>query len=94
MNKHKNIPSDIRNLFNEKRQGIVMNDFLHLLDSFKIDQRCLGVVKTANCQLTNFQEFQILLLMPFFAVCGLYHYTTSIMSRKFGGKKVFSHRIQ
>ncbi len=87
MSKYTNIPSEIRNLFNEKRQSIVMNDFLHLLDSLKIYQRCLVGVKRANCQLTNLQVFQILILMPFFAVSGLSHYTTSVMSRMFGGKK-------
>lgn len=87
MSKYTNIPSEIRNLFNEKRQEIVMNDFLHLLDSLKIDQRSLGGIKRANCQLTNLQVFQILILMPFFAVSGLSHYTTSVMSRMFGGKK-------
>lgn len=66
MSKYTNIPSEIRNLFNEKRQEIVMNDFLHLLDSLKIDQRSLGGIKRANCQLTNLQVFQILILMPFF----------------------------
>lgn len=64
-----------------------MNDLLHILESLRIDQRCLGGVKRANCQLTNLQVFQILILLPFFAVSGLSHYTTSVMSRMFGGKK-------
>lgn len=87
MSKYTNIPSEIRNLFSEKRQRIVMNDLLHILESLRIDQRCLGGVKRANCQLTNLQVFQILILLPFFAVSGLSHYTTSVMSRMFGGKK-------
>ncbi len=55
--------------------------------SLKIDQRRLGGVKRANCQLTNPQVFQILILMPFFAASGLSHYTTAVMSCMFDGKK-------
>lgn len=47
----------------------------------------LGGIKRAKYQLTNLLIFQILILMPFFAVSGLSHYTTSVMSRMFGGKK-------
>lgn len=64
-----------------------MNDFSSLLESLSIDSRCLGGAKRDNCQLTNLQIFQILVLMPFFAVTGLSHYAASVMSRMFGGKK-------
>ena len=75
MSKYTNIPSEICNLFNEKRQEIVMKDFLHLLYSLKIDQMYLGGVKRAKCQLTNLLVFQILILMPFCSqlLVPLYH---------------------
>lgn len=87
MSKYTNIPSEIRNLFSEKRQSIVMNDFSRLLESLNINSRSLGGAKRVNCQLTNLQIFQILVLMPFFAVKGLSHYGTSVLGRMFGGKK-------
>ena len=65
MSKYTKVPSKIRNLFSEKRQSIVMNDFSRLLESLKIDQSCLGSIKRVNCKLINLQVFQILILMLF-----------------------------
>ena len=79
MSKYTKIPSEIRNLFNEKRQKIVMSDFTHLLESFKLNQGILGGIKRSNCKLTNLQVFQILVLMPFFAVSGFSHYAKSVI---------------
>lgn len=87
MGKFTKIPSEIRNLFSEKRQSSIMSDLVSLLESLSLDSRCLGGMKRVNCQLTNLQVFQILIMMPFFAVAGLSHYATSVMSRMFGGKK-------
>lgn len=64
-----------------------MNEFATLLETLSVDNRCLGGAKRENCQLTNLQVFQILVLMPFFAVAGLSHYAASALSRMFGGKK-------
>ena len=47
----------------------------------------LGGLKRENCQLTNLQVFQILLLLPFFAIKGFSHYDGSALCRMFGGKK-------
>lgn len=40
-----------------------------------------------NCQLTNLQLFQIILILPFMAVPGFSHYAGSSISKLFGGKK-------
>lgn len=64
-----------------------MNDFAKLLESLTVDNRHFGSAKRENCQLTNLQVFQIIILMPFFAVSGFSHYASSVMSRMFGGKK-------
>lgn len=87
MGKFTKIPSEIRNFFTEKRQSTVINDFTRLLESFSLDNRCLGGDKRENCQLTNLQVFQILVMMPFFAIEAISHYATSVMNRMFGGKK-------
>lgn len=82
-----NIPSEIRNFFSEKRRSIVMDTFMRLLESLNLDNRSLGGLKRENCQLTNLQVFQILLLLPFFAIKGFSHYDGSALCRMFGGKK-------
>ena len=64
-----------------------MDTFTRLLDSLHVDSRCLGGRKRENCQLTHSQVFQLLLLMPFLAVKGFSHYSSSALSRMFGGKK-------
>ena len=74
MSKITNIPSEIRNLFSEKRRSMVMDTFTRLLESLNLDIRSLGGQKRENCQLTNLQVFQILLLLPFFAVKGFSRY--------------------
>ena len=66
---------------------MVMDAFTRLLESISLDCRSLGVLKRENCQLTNLQVFQILVLLPFFAIKGFSHYEGSALSRMFGGKK-------
>ena len=87
MSKVTNIPSEIRNFFSEKRRSVVMDTFTRLLDNVNLDCRSLGGMKRANCQLTNLQVFQILVLLPFFAIKGFSHYEGSVLNRMFGGKK-------
>ena len=87
MSKITNIPSEIRNFFSEKRRSIVMDTFTRLLEGLNLDNRSLGGLKRENCQLTNVQVFQILLLLPFFAIKGFSHYNGSALCRMFGGKK-------
>lgn len=87
MSKITKIPSEIHNFFSEKRRSSVMATFTRLLESLHVDNRCLGGNKRENCQLTNLQLFQILVLMPFFAIKGFSHYPTSALNRMFGGKK-------
>jgi hypothetical protein len=87
MGKNTNIPSEIRNFFSEKRRSTVMSTFTSLLESINLDCRILGGFKRENCQLTNLQVFQILVLLPFFAIKGFSHYDGSALSRMFGGKK-------
>lgn len=70
MSKITKIPSEIRNILSEKRRCSVMDSFSGLLESLHLDSRCLGGNKRENCQLTNLQLFQILVLMPFFAIKG------------------------
>ena len=82
-----NIPSEIRNFFSEKRRSIVMDTFTRLLEGLNLDTRSLGGLKRENCQLTNVQVFQILLLFPFFAIKGFSHYNGLALCRMFGGKK-------
>ena len=64
-----------------------MDTFTRLLESLNLDNRSLGGLKRENCQLTNLQVFQILLLLPFFAIKGFSHYDGSVQCRMFGGKK-------
>lgn len=87
MSKITQIPSEIRNFFSEKRRSAVMDSFTRLLENVNIDSRSLGGIKRENCQLTNLQVFQILVLLPFFAVKGFSHYEGSALNRMFGGKK-------
>ena len=87
MSKYTKIPSEIHNFFSEKRFSSVMTSFTKLLESLHVDSRCLGGNKRKNCQLTNLQLFQIVVLMPFFAIKGFSHYPESALSRMFGGKK-------
>lgn len=87
MSKFTNIPSEIRSFFNENRYDTVMEAFVNLFDGFRFIDKSFGGIKRDNCQLTNSQIFQILVLLPLFAVKGLSHYTGSALSRMFGGKK-------
>ena len=87
MSKITKIPSEIRNFFSEKRRSAVMDTFTRLLENINLDCRILGGMKRPNCRLTNLQVFQILVLLPFFAVKGFSHYGGSALSRMFGGKK-------
>lgn len=87
MCKVNNIPSEIRNFFKEKRYAASMNDLTILLESLHLSDSNFGGSKRENCKLTNLQVFQILVMMPFFAVRGFSHYATSVMNRMFGGKK-------
>ena len=87
MSKITKIPSEIRNFFSKKRRSAVMDSFTQLLESVNLDCRSLGGIKRDNCQLTNLQVFQILVLLPFFAINGFSHYEGSALNRMFGGKK-------
>ncbi|MDO5396290.1 MAG: transposase [Bacteroidales bacterium] len=87
MGKFTKIPSEIRNFFSEKRRASVMEAFTKAVESMSVDNKSLGGVKRDNCQLTNLQIFQLLILLPFFAVKGFSHYPESVLSRMFGGKK-------
>ena len=87
MSKVTMIPSEIRNFFSEKRSSVIMNAFTHLLENVNLDCRSLGGIKRDNCQLTKLQVFQILVLLPFFAIKGFSHYDSSVLNRMFGGKK-------
>ena len=87
MSKITNIPSEIHNFFSENCRSMVMDAFTRLLEGVNLDCRSLGGLKRENCQLTNLQVFQILVLLPFFAVKGFSHYEGSALSRMFGGKK-------
>ena len=64
-----------------------MDALTKVIEGLHIDNRCLGGNKRENCQLTNLQVFQILIMMPFFAIPGFSHYGESVMNRMFGGKK-------
>lgn len=64
-----------------------MDMFSNLLVSLRFDNRSLGGNKRSNCQLTNLQVFQLIVLMPFFAIKGFSHYKNPILNRMFGGRK-------
>ena len=87
MSKYTNIPSELKNFFSEKRKSSIMDMFSTLLVSLRFDNRSLGGNKRSNCQLTNLQVFQLIVLMPFFAIKGFSHYKNSILNRMSGGRK-------
>ena len=87
MSKGTTIPSEILNIFSQKRRSATLEAFCKILESLKLDSKILGGNKHHNCKLTNLQLFQIVVLLPFFAVKGFSHYPTSVLSRMFGGKK-------
>ena len=64
-----------------------MDMFSNLLASLRFDNRSLGGNKRSNCQLTNLQIFQLIVLMPFFSIKKFFHYEDSLLNRMFGGKK-------
>ena len=64
-----------------------MDMFSNFLVSFRFDNRSLGGNKRSNCQLTNLQIFQLIVLMPFFSIKKFFHYEDSLLNRMFGGKK-------
>lgn len=64
-----------------------MESFTKAVESMSVDNNSLGGLKRANCQLTNLQIFQLLILLPFFSVKGFSHYRESVLHRMFGGKK-------
>ncbi|WP_290539943.1 transposase [Alistipes sp.] len=87
MSKNTNIPSEICNLFNKNRLPLVVSTFNKLVESLHLGNADLGGRKRENCQLTNLQVFQLLVLMPFFSVVNAFNYSGSVLSRMFGGKK-------
>ena len=58
-----------------------------LVESLHLGNADLGGRKRENCQLTNLQVFQLLVLMPFFSVVNAFNYSGSVLSKMFGGKK-------
>lgn len=64
------IPSEIRNFFTGKRINPAFSKFMTLLEGMRISDKDLGGKKRENCQLTNLQLFQIILILPFMAVPG------------------------
>lgn len=87
MSKITKIPSEIRNFFTGKRTNPAFSKFMTLLEGMRISDKDLGGKKRENCQLTNLQLFQIILILPFMAVPGFSHYAGSSISKLFGGKK-------
>ena len=87
MSKITKIPSEIRNFFTGKRINPAFSKFMTLLEGMRISDKDLGGKKRENCQLTNLQLFQIILILPFMAVPGFSHYAESSISKLFGGKK-------
>lgn len=87
MGKITKIPSEIRNFFSKKRREAVIDTFTRLVENLSVDNRLLGGARRENCQLTNLQVFQILIMLPFFAVAGFSHYHDSVLGRIFGGRK-------
>ena len=90
MGKFTNIPSEIKSFFCEKRSSAVISSLTSLIDNLCIDNRSLGGTKRSNCQLTNLQTFQILIMLPFFSIKCFSHYEGSGLYRMFGcAKDVF-----
>lgn len=71
MSKFTKIPSEIRSFFADKRINPAFSKFTALLEDIRISDNDLGGVKRANCQLTNRQLFQIIILLSFLAVPGI-----------------------
>ena len=87
MGKNTKIPSEISEFFKEKRRDTTISTFTRMIDNLRVSSKMLGGIKRDNCKFTNLQIFQLLLLMPVFAVSGLSHYAKSGLGRMFGGKK-------
>ena len=87
MGKYTNIPSEISVFFKEKRRETAISAFTKMIDGLHVNSKMLGGIKRENCKFTNLQIFQLLLLLPVFAVSGLSHYAQSGLGRMFGGKK-------
>ena len=87
MSKNTNIPSEICKLFNKNRLPLVVSTFNKLVESLHLGNTDLGGHKRENCQLTNLQVFQLLVLLPFFSVVNAFNYSGSVLSKMFGGKK-------
>lgn len=64
-----------------------MEHFTKALEGLRLHSKDLGGNKRENCQLTNLQVFQILVLLPFMAIKGLSHYAGSALCNMFGGRK-------
>jgi len=73
---------------------ITLFEYLRNLNNFIIffcfDNHCLDSNKRSNCQLTNLQVFQLIVLMPFFTIKGFSHYEESILNHMFGGRRMRS----
>lgn len=87
MSKFTHIPSEIRSVLSKKCYSSVIEAVVSLFESFRFNDKSFGGVKRENCQLRNSQLFQLLVLLPFFAVKGFSHYGASALSRMFGGEK-------
>lgn len=87
MGKVTKIPSELRKFFTEKRSSAIFEVYSRMIENLKINSKHLGGVKRSNCQLTNLQVFQILLLLPFFTMKTFAHYGETVLSHAFGGKK-------
>lgn len=72
MGKFTKIPSEIRNFFSEKRRASVMEAFTKSVETMSVDNNSLGGAKRVNCQLSNLQIFQLLILLPFFCRQGIF----------------------
>ncbi len=91
MSKFTKIPSEIRSFLQknaENRINPAFSKFTALLEDIRISDNDLGGVKRANCQLTNRQLFQIIILLSFLAVPGFSHYAESTILKMFGGREV------
>jgi hypothetical protein len=87
MSKITKIPSEINYFFSNNRKASAICAFTKLLESFTPSNRYLGGEKRANCQLTNMQVFQILMLLPFVTVLGVSHFHETVLHKLCGGKK-------
>lgn len=87
MSKITKIPSEINSFFKEKRSDTALAALTALVEGLRLNSKMLGGIKRENCQFTNLELFQLILLMPIFAVTGFSHYALSGLGRMFGGKK-------